>query len=73
MNLKKRVILEFDEVPKLIFVQGAGFNDKALYIDGKKVKGIRRVRIEAGIDEITTHEVEYVTHAAGEEPVTLGG
>jgi len=73
MNLKKRVILEFDEVPKLIFVQGAGLNDKALYIDGKKVKGIRRVRIEASFDEITTHEVEYVTHAAGEEPVTLGG
>jgi len=73
MHLKKRVILEFDEVPKLIFVQGARLNDKALYIDGKKVKGIRRVRIEASLDEITTHEVEYVTHAAGEEPVTLGG
>lgn len=73
MNLKKRIILEFDEVPKLIFVQGARLNDRALYIDGKKVKGIRRVRIEAGLDEITTHEVEYVTHAAGEAPVTLDG
>ena len=73
MNHKKRVVLEFDEVSKLIFVQGSRFNDKALYIDGKKVKGIRRTRIEASFDYITTHEVEYVTHAAGEEPVTLDG
>jgi hypothetical protein len=60
--MKKKFILEFDEQPSLIFVQNNPKpSDFDVYQDGEKVKGIRRVNISAGIEEFTTHEIEYAT------------
>lgn len=64
--MKKKFILEFDEEPALVFIQhksGSISGDAHLYQDGQEVKGWRNVVIRCGIDEITTHEVEYVTGA----------
>lgn len=63
-----RFVLEFDEPPKLIFVSEKGHPRKgdALYIDGKRVNGIKAVRIYSRVDEVTTHEVDFVTAMAGE-------
>jgi hypothetical protein len=61
MKANKKYTLEFDETPSLIFVQGEVGNDFKLYQDGEEVRGIRSVRIYAGYDDVTTHEVEYLT------------
>lgn len=72
MNLeiktKKQYTLTFDSVPKLIFVSMNGNLSKgeSLYIDGKRVNGIKGLMICSHIDDATTHEVEYVTAMAGE-------
>lgn len=67
MEAKKKFVLEFDEAPKLIYVSKTGYARKGdtLYIDGKEVKGIRSITIRSSVDCLTTHEVEYVTAAAG--------
>jgi hypothetical protein len=49
--------------PPLLFVQNSVGNNFTLYQEGKKVHGIRSVRINASYDDVTTHEVEYVTGA----------
>lgn len=57
----KKFVLEFDEPPALVFVQhevGCRFE---VYQDGKRLHGVRSIKIRAGIDEITTHEIELVT------------
>lgn len=64
--MKKKFILEFDEEPALVFIQhksGSITGDAQLFQDGREVKGWRSVVIRCGSDEITTHEVEYVTGA----------
>jgi hypothetical protein len=61
MKTSKKYTLEFDETPSLIFVQGEVGNDFKLYQDGEEVRGIRNIRIYAGYDDATTHEVEYLT------------
>lgn len=51
----------------LIFVQNAAGDSFTVYQDGKEVRGIRSIRIDAGVEEFTTHEIEYVTGATAEE------
>ena len=62
--MKKKLILEFETIPKLVFVSEDGLKAE-LYIDGEKVKGARDVTIKAGVGEIVTHKVEYVTSKSG--------
>jgi hypothetical protein len=63
VEVKKKFILELDEEPALVFVQKGLKCGFTLYQDGKEVKGIRNLKIYAGYDSITTHEIEYVTGA----------
>lgn len=65
--MKRKFVLEFDEAPPLIFVQNRVGSDCVLYQDGKKVNGIRSLRIYAGYDDATTHEITYLTGATKEE------
>lgn len=58
--MKQKFVLEFDEVPDLVFVQEKNKRPK-VYQDGKEVNGIIQVRISAGANELTTHEIEYAT------------
>ncbi|MCV9371108.1 hypothetical protein OIO07_23140 [Bacillus paralicheniformis] len=51
----------------LVFVQrkmGDGFE---VYQDGKRLRGIQRISIEAAVGEFTTHEIEYISGATEEE------
>ncbi|MEC0683325.1 hypothetical protein P8888_09900 [Bacillus haynesii] len=51
----------------LVFVQrkkGDGFE---VYQDGKRLRGIRRISIEAEVGGFTTHAIEYISGATGEE------
>lgn len=57
----------------LVFVQNAAGDKFTVYQDGKEVRGIRSIRIDAGVDEFTTHEIEYVTGATAEEKWEGGG
>lgn len=66
-HMKRKFTLEFDEAPPLVFVQNRLGNDFELYQDGKKVNGIRSLSINAGYDDFTTHEVEYMTGKTKEE------
>lgn len=63
--MKRKFTLEFDEVPALVFVQrraGTVLGGNAdIYVDGIIPDGVRRITIHAGIDDITTHEIEYLT------------
>jgi hypothetical protein len=59
--MRKKIVLEFDETPTLVFVQNRVGNDFDVYQDGKKVNGIRSIVIRAGFDDATTHEIEYLT------------
>jgi hypothetical protein len=61
--MKKKFILEFDEEPALVFVQrkSGDIRNAELYQDGEEVKGCRTVRIDAGLDNLTTHEIEYLS------------
>ena|SRR5699024_1385103 len=51
----------FDKDTSLVFIQRKTGDDFTVLIDGKEVKGLRRITIHAGIEEFTTHEIEYVT------------
>ena len=61
MGAKKKFVIEFDEPPALIFIQEKAGPKCEVYQDGKKVNGIRSVKIYADYDEPTTHEIEYLT------------
>jgi hypothetical protein len=68
--IKKKFVLEFDEEPALVFVQrkfGTAVGDAEFYQDGKKVNGWRTLSIDAGIDDLTTHQVEFITGATKEK------
>jgi hypothetical protein len=65
--MTRKFVLEFDEAPPLVFVQNKVGSDFTLYQDGKNVRGIRSLKIYAGYDEATTHEVEYLTGKTKEE------
>jgi hypothetical protein len=64
-KMKKKFILEFDEEPALVFVQHkvGDIRNSDLYEDGKEVKGWRTIVIRGGLDEPTTHEIEFITGA----------
>lgn len=59
--MKNKFVLEFDEVPALVFVQDKVGDRFVVYQDGKCLHGVRIINIYAGIDEPTIHEVEYLT------------
>lgn len=66
--MKSKFVLELDEEPALVFVQKNARGGIEVYQDGKQVKGIRSIRIEAGVDEVTTHTIEYATGATSDTP-----
>lgn len=60
--MKKKVILEFENEPVLIFVQyQARPGDFDIYQDGKKLEGWKTVRIDAACDNFTTHDIKFLT------------
>ena len=58
---KEKFTLTFDEPPALVFVQERGSNKVQVYQDGKVLKGVRSIAINAYADDVTTHTVEYIT------------
>lgn len=60
---ENKLSIDLNEKPALVFVQDKFGSGITLYQDGKKVNGIRSLRIYAGYDEATTHEIEYLTGA----------
>ncbi|OQV53372.1 hypothetical protein [Bacillus velezensis] len=50
----------------LVFVQRKIGNDFEVYQDGKRLRGIRSIRIDASAQEFTTHMIEYVSGATEE-------
>nr|MDH3082602.1 hypothetical protein [Bacillus subtilis] len=38
-----------------------------VYQDGKRLRGIKRIRIDAAMGEVTTHDIEFVSGATEEE------
>lgn len=64
MIINKKINLEFDKVPKLVFVSPDGMQAE-LYIDGELVKGAMSVTIRAEAAGAVTHEIEYATRASG--------
>lgn len=63
LEKKEKFILELDEAPGLVFVQEEPGSRFTLFQDGKKVHGIRSVKIYADFESVTTHEIEFVTGA----------
>ena len=61
--MKRKFVLEFDEAPALVFVQKNFQGGIEIYQDGERVQGIRSIVIRAGVDEVTTHTIEYATGA----------
>lgn len=59
--MEKKFTLSFDKEPALVFVQEKTGNNFALYQDGKRVTGIRKVVIYADYQDVTTHEIEFLT------------
>lgn len=64
--IENKLTIDLDEKPALVFVQGKGGNEFKVFQDGKEVHGIKSVRIYAGFDDYTTHEIEYLTGATKE-------
>lgn len=56
---KKKFILEFDEVPKFVFVSLDGFRNAEIYRNGEKEYGWFKLNLEAEIDEPTVYEISY--------------
>jgi hypothetical protein len=67
--MAKKFVLEFDEEPALVFVQHktGDIQNAEFYQDGKEVKGVVALRIEAEIDHFTTHSIGYMTGATKSE------
>jgi hypothetical protein len=61
--IKHKFIIELDETPALVFIQEQGKVHPILYQDGVRVKGVRSIEISAGIEQPTTHRIEYLTGA----------
>lgn len=38
-----------------------------IWMDGKKVKGVRKINFESFAGEVPTHEIEFYTHIGGLE------
>ncbi|WP_396583087.1 hypothetical protein ACFVP7_06710 [Bacillus sp. SG20033] len=51
----------------LVFVQRKIGDAFDVYQDGKKLRGVRRIRIDAAVGEFTTHDIECFTGAESEE------
>lgn len=47
----------------LVFAQRDTGDKFEVYVDGKKIYGLRSISIRAGVDDFTTHEIEYITGA----------
>ncbi|MTH32972.1 hypothetical protein GL282_09730 [Veillonella dispar] len=60
-NKKEKFALEFDEPPALVFVQERGSNKVRVYQDGVELHGVRAIDINAHVDDVTTHTIEYIT------------
>lgn len=53
--------MTFEGAPALVFVQEKVGGICRIYQDGKELKGVRRITIDACAGEQTTHTVEYLT------------
>ncbi|MEK4631437.1 MULTISPECIES: hypothetical protein [Bacillus] len=51
----------------LVFVQRKIGDAFDMYQDGKRLRGIKRIRIDAAMGEVTTHDIEFVSGATEEE------
>lgn len=51
----------------LVFVQRKIGDVFDVYQDGKRLRGIKRIRIDAAMEDFTTHEIEFVSGATEEE------
>ncbi|NME91572.1 hypothetical protein HF839_05250 [Bacillus velezensis] len=51
----------------LVFVQRKIGDAFDVYQDGKRLRGVRHIRIDAATGEFTTHEIEFVSGATEEE------
>nr|WGD77751.1 hypothetical protein P5643_14150 [Bacillus subtilis] len=51
----------------LVFVQRKIGDAFDVYQDGKKLRGVRHIRIDAAVGEFTTHDIECFTGAESEE------
>ncbi|TYS25171.1 hypothetical protein FZC71_01085 [Bacillus subtilis] len=51
----------------LVFVQRKIGDVFDVYQDGKRLRGIKRIRIDAAMEEFTTHEIEYISGSTEEE------
>ncbi|MGY0700869.1 hypothetical protein ACW6VA_05995 [Bacillus subtilis] len=51
----------------LVFVQRKIGDVFDVYQDGKRLRGIKRIRIDAAMGEVTTHDIEFVSGATEEE------
>jgi hypothetical protein len=61
MGMKKKFILEFDEVPAFVFVSHNGSTQEQIYKHGEEVKEWKALTVRSRLEDITTHEIEYVT------------
>lgn len=59
--IDKKFSLELKKEPSLVFVQYGEGSDFEVFQDGKKVKGVRGIIIDASIESITTHQIEFLT------------
>lgn len=59
MNMKKKFILEFDEIPSLLFVSHDGRSED-IYENGVQVKHWRNAVIRSGIEQVTEYEIEKI-------------
>jgi hypothetical protein len=69
---KRKFVIELDETPALVFIQEYGKLHPILYQNGTEVKGIRSIEIKAGVDEPTTHKIEYWTGKTGDIEMQSG-
>nr|WGD61854.1 hypothetical protein P5648_13070 [Bacillus subtilis] len=51
----------------LVFVQRKIGDVFDVYQDGKRLRGIKRIHIDAAMGEVTTHDIEFVSGATEEE------
>ncbi|MBS4195366.1 hypothetical protein [Lederbergia citri] len=56
-----------EKEPSLVFIQRKPGDDFTVLMDGKEVRGLRRITIHAEVGEVTTHEIEYLTGVTAEK------
>lgn len=59
-NVAPANTITLDDKP-LVFVQNEGYTDFDVYHRGELVSGVRTVSINAGMAELTTHVIEYIS------------